>query len=142
MSEGKVERSFHRYNRGIGVISGIAIALFVSVLTGDYGYSLDIPTGASCLWIVTTVYSIQVGLRLALSSRWNIIAFQERRRVAVRYLLLGFVNLISMGIFNLISTGNYDGFIFASIYGAMLIYAFTRLFESEVQDQDNDELFP
>jgi hypothetical protein len=142
MSEGKIERSFHRYSQVMGIISGISFALFVSVFMGDYGFGIDIPTGAAGLWITTTVYSIQVGLRLALGSRWDEIDFQDRRRVAVRYLLVGFVNLISMGLFNLSTTGSYEGFIFAAVYGAMLIYAFSRLFESERRDQENDDLFP
>lgn len=142
MSEGKVERSFRRYSQTLGIVSGIAMALFITVFTGDYGFSIAIPVGASSLWLITTVYSILVGLRLALSSRWDKIPFVERRRTAVGYLLVGFINWISLGVFNLGMTGNYGGFIFVSIYCAMLIYAFSRLFESERRDQENDDLFP
>jgi hypothetical protein len=142
MSEDKVERSFRQFNQVLGIVSGISLALFISVLANDYRTYIATPFGCASLWMFTTIGSIPIGFRMAFSSWWKQIPFKDRRRTAVRYLLVGFVNLISLGIHNLRIFENYFVVYVALCYGGVLIYVFTRLYEFDIRERGDDDLFP
>ena len=143
MSEEKVEKAYRQYKQALWVVAGVVLALFVTMASGDYSRKyITPPFGYMSLWIITTVGSIPIGVRMIASRWWQPIPLRERRNTAMGYLVVGLVNLIGLGIFLQRASSGGCFLILTMCYGIVLIYVFARIFELENKVRDKDELFP
>lgn len=120
---------------------GVTITLLWLVLSGDTNtIRYAVPVGWFALWLLTTALSISIGIVMLIGVDWRKMPLEERRGVAMGYLIMGFIN--SLTIFfhtarvdllaNLLS-------IPIAVFGLLLIYLYWRIYRAEDR---KEEIFP
>jgi hypothetical protein len=141
MSEDKVARALLQYKQTLLVILGIVFTLWVIALTGDAVYHLyGVSAGWFGLWLATTIGSIPLGIAMLISNWWRNLPLIDRRGTAMGYLLVGFINFISLAL-HLRFLGKAISLVcIPVVYGLMLIIVYVRVYVAE--DKDRETLFP
>jgi len=126
--------------RALPAIYGCALTLLFTVILGDLRYFAgEAPAGWFVLWGLTTLACVPAGLLLLVNRWWGSIPLKARRGTAFGYLMVGFINLVSLGFFSVNEAGVLC--LLAPIpYAALLGLIYLRVFWME--DRDSGEVFP
>ena len=139
MTDEKKIQALHENQKALLVIYGIIGTLLLLALAGDTNHEAHF--GWFVLWFMTTVSSIPFGVVMIIGRWWKEVPLEMRRGTAMGYLLVGFVNLISLALDLRWYSMSYVFTIpLALFYGAGLLVVNTRL--RAVGNGEKEELFP
>ena len=143
MPEERIYNELQKYQKALFVVLGIAGTLLITALIGDTRfYPGDAPCGWFGLWFLTTVSCIPLGIVMLIGNWWKEISLEVRRRTAMGYLLVGFINFISLALLaRWYSITSYTFTIpLAFAYGIVLVIISVRL--NAIGKDEKEELFP
>ena len=139
MTDEKKIQALHENQKALLVIYGVVGTLFLLALAGDTNHAAH--RGWFVLWFLTTVSSIPFGVVMIIGRWWKEVPLELRRRTAMGYLLVGFVNLISLTLdLRWYSMSWVFTIPLALFYGVALLVVNTRL--RIVGIGEKEELFP
>ena len=139
----RIYNELEKYKKALLVVLGIVGTLLFTALIGDTRfYPGDAPCGWFGLWFLTTVACIPLGIVMLFGNWWREIPLEDRRRTAMGYLLVGFINFISLAFLTRwYSIASYAFTIPLTVgYGIILLIITTRL--NIVVKEEKEELFP
>lgn len=140
MTDNPTRPRLERLRRALPAVFGCVLTLFVIVALGDLRYFAgEAPAGWFLLLGVTTVGGISLGVWALMPRPWGSTPLKERRGVAFGYLLVGFVNLVSLGFFSM-QAGAIACLLLPLPYAALLGLVYLRAYRME--DRDGGEVFP
>ena len=120
---------------------GVTITLLWLVLSGDTNtIRYAVTVGWFVIWLITTAVGISIGIMIFIGSDWRKIPLEERRGLAMGYLIMGFIN--SLTIF--FHTARVDVLanllsIPIAVFGLLLVYVYWRVYRMEDR---KEEIFP
>lgn len=139
MNDDKKIQALHQNQKALLVIYGIVGTLFLLSLAGDI--DRETPWGWFVLWFLTTVSSIPFGIVMLTGRWWKEIPLEKRRGTAMGYLIVGFVNLISLALDLRWYSMSYIFTVpLALLYGVALLLVNIRLRGMGITEKE--ELFP
>lgn len=139
MSESVYTQRLAQFRSALGFVWGIAFAVFVLIVAGDldwYGF----PLGWVLLWLMTTLWSIPLGITILIGPGWRRIPLADRRDTAIAYLAVGLLNLVGLAVHFASESAGHAIWVPVIGYGLGLFAVYTRIYAGA--RRSDEELFP
>lgn len=118
---------------------GMTTALLMSVLAGDTRH-ISFPWGWMVPWVVSTSLGIGIGSLMLIGKHWQKVPLEEKRAVAMSYLFLAYVNIISlMAHMWLVESWIISPWLLAVLFSLLLFLVYWRVYRMEDR---KEEIFP
>ena len=101
-----IERRLTSYRLGLWFILGVTLAVAVVFLAGDLPFAEGrFAYGWTTLWLLSLIGCIPIGVVILIGPVWRTLPLTRRRWIAIGYLTLGFLDLLTLAAGMLLTFG-------------------------------------